>query len=47
MGRVVNDIMGHWHDTPKSRVPVDVRDCARGSIGRLARFFNVIVLVQP
>ena len=38
-GRVVNDIMGRWHGTPKSRVPVDVCDCARGSIGRLVRFF--------
>ena len=44
-GRVVNDIMGRWHDTPESRVPVDVRDCARGSIGRLVRFFSA--LVQP
>ena len=41
VGRVVNDIMGRWHGTPKSRVPVDVRDCARGSIGRLVRLVDV------
>ena len=45
VGRVENDIMGRWHDTPESRVPVDVRDCARGSMARLVRFFNA--LVQP
>ena len=43
-GRFVNDIRGRWHDNPKSRVPVDVRDCARGSMCRLVRFFNVLVL---
>ena len=46
-GRFVNDIMGRWHDNPKSRVPVDVRDCARGSIGRLVRFFAQCPCTYP
>ena len=41
VGRFVNDIMGRWHDNPKSRVPVYVRDCARGSIARLVRLIDV------